>query len=425
MAMRRLRRRAALALAAASALLSLGCAAGGGDGLEDVSPSELAIMVLPPEELGTAADGLEPDGELSGTSTAADAASGSVDPGDTPADIERSGRRTGYDLHLVDVDLGALQRRAGVVELATGVELFGTAEQAAGYRERVLGAYERFVGREISPGVTLARADPEEADVGDEGTLVRSTLSGDGFVVHSTAVDFRVDDVVGTVLVSRADPEDAGEQALELARALERRIRAAAAGELDDRPVQVEGARTGTPPTPPAGARGLARLALALDDLPVGSFVDDEEYGGGGDGPSFRRAFALGLRKVGGSQLASLESSVVRTRSPAAALTGLVSLALVLGGPQGPQFFAESYAQGGRFRPREVRVSVVRVQGLPNAFVALVRFRSPLGRIESALGVAAVGRHLGRVTAIAPSGRLDPADVARLLAAQARRMARG
>ena len=424
--MRRLRRRAALAFAAAGVLLALGCAAGDGDGLEEVSLAELAIMVLPTEELGTAADGLEPDGELSGPSTSADAASGSVDPGDTPADIARSGRRAGYDLHFVDADLGALQRRAGVVELATGVELFGTAEQAAGYRERVLGAYERFVGREISPGATLARADPEAADVGDEGTLVRSTLSGDGFVVHSTAVDFRVDEVVGTVLVSRADPEDAGEQALELAGALERRIRAAAAGELDDRPVQVDGARTATPPKPPPGARGLARLALAVGDLPAGTFVDDEEYGGGGgDGPTFRRSFVLGLRKVGGSQLASLESSVVRTRGAEAALTGLVSLALVLGGPQGPAFFAESYAQGGRFRPREVRVSVVRVQGLPNAFIALVRFRSPLGRIESALGVAAVGRHLGRVTAIAPSGRLDPADVARLLVAQARRMARG
>jgi hypothetical protein len=421
--MKRPLRRAAV-VSVVCALLAVGCA-GGDEGLDDVEPADLAIMVLPPEELGEAVAGLEPDGELSGTSTNADAASGSVDPADSPADMQRAGRRAGYDLHFVDVDLGALQRRAGIVELATGVELFGTPEEAAAYRERVLGGYGRFVGKEISPGVTLVRAEPEDAEVGDAGTLVRSTLSGDGFVVHSTGVDFAVDEVVGTVLVSRADPDDATEQALELAEALERRIRAAAAGQLDDAPVQIDGARPASAGTPPSGGKGLDRLALAVADLPDGTFVDAEDYAAEQGGVRFRRTFVVGTRKVGDSQLASLESAVVRAANPQAAVTGVISLALLLGGEQGPAYFAESYAQGGRFRPRDVRVSVVQAPGLPNAFIAFVRFRSPLGRVDSALGVAAVGRHIARLTAVAPTGRLQPVDVATLLIAQARRMARG
>ena len=412
----------ALALLAACALAA-GCSGGDG-GLEEVEPSELAIMVLPPEELGASADGLEPDGELSGASDDADAASASVDPADGPADIARTGRRAGYDLHYVDLDLGSLRRRSGVVEAASGVELFGTEEQAAAYRREVIGDYRRFVGREISPGVTLARAEPEEVDVGDEASLVRSTLSGDGFAVHSTAVDFRLGTVVGTVLLSRADTTDVGDEAVDLARALERRIRAAAAGELDDAPVQVSGARAAGPARAPAGGRGLDGLALAAADLPRGAFVAREAYSSGDDGVRFRRSFALGLRPVGGSELASLESEVLRAPSAQAALSGVIALALLLGGPQGPAFFADGYAEGGRFRPQEVEVAVVRVQGLDDAFVAFVRFRSPLGRVETALGFVAVGRHVGRLTATAPAGRIEPTDVGRLLVAQARRMRR-
>jgi hypothetical protein len=411
-------------LAACTLTLAAGCSGGGDDGLEDVDPAALAIMVLPPEELADSAKGLDIDGELSGVSSPDDAASASVDPADTPGDIRQTGRRAGYDLHLVDLDLGSLQGKAGPVETASGVELFATPEQAKAYRTDVLGAYGRFVGKEISPAVRLVRAEPEDVDVGSEATLVRSTLTGDGFVVHSTSVDFRVDRVVGTVLLSRADDRDVSDEAVRLAQALEHRIRDAAAGSLDDTPVQIDGARRAAPAKAPKGAQDLDRYALATADLPAGTFVDDEEYAGEQDGLRFRRSFVVGLRKIGGSQVASLESAVVRTAGPRAALSGVVQLALVLSGPQGPAFFTQVYEQGGRFRPRDVRVAVVQVPAMPTGFIAFVRFASPLGKVESALGVVAVGRHVGRITVVAPAGRLKPADVARLLYAQARRMSR-
>jgi hypothetical protein len=304
------------------------------------------------------------------------------------------------------------------------VELFATPEQAAAYRTEVLGAYGRFLGKEISPAVKLVRAEPEEVDVGNEATLVRSTLTGDGFVVHSTSVDFRVDRVVGTVLLSRADDDDVSEEAVRLAETLERRIRDAAAGKLDDTPVQIDGARTAAAPKAPKGGQGLDRYALSTADLPPGSFVDDEEYAGEQDGPRFRRSFVVGVRKLGQSQAASLETAVVRTAGPRAALAGVLRLAVVLSGPQGPAFFTQVYEQGGRFRPRNVQVAVVQVPGMPSGFIAFVRFDSPLGKVESALGVVAVGRHVGRLTVVSPAGRLQPGDVAQLLFAQARRMSR-
>jgi hypothetical protein len=411
------------ALAACALVLAAGCS-GGDDSLEQVDPASLAIMVLPPEELADSAAGLEIDGELSGVSAATDAASASVDPADTPADIERSGRRAGYDLHLVDLDLGSLGGKTGPVETASGVELFATPEQAAAYRTDVLGAYRRFVGKEISPAVKLVRAEPEDVDVGSEATLVRSTLTGDGFVVHSTSVDFRVDRVVGTVLLARADDDDVSAEAVRLAETLEQRIRDAAAGKLDDTPVQIDGARTAAPAKAPKGAQGLDRYALSTADLPAGSFVDDEEFAGEQDGVRFRRSFVVGLRRLGQSQVASLESAVVRTAGARAALAGVVQLAVVLSGPQGPAFFTQVFEQGGRYRPRNVRVAVVPVPDMPTGFIAFVRFGSPLGQVESALGVVAVGRHVGRVTVVAPAGRMQPADVARLLFAQARRMSR-
>jgi hypothetical protein len=419
--------RAVLATWAGVALLAVGCSGGGGgdseEQLGDVSPDALAIMVLPPEELGDVTNGLEIDGNLSGTSTASDAAENSVDPEDTPARIERTGRKSGYDLHFVDPDLSALRMHQGYVEVATGVELFDSPEQALAYRSRVLDDYERFVGTEISPGIRLSSADGEDLDVGSAGHLARSTIRGDGFAVHSTAIDFNVGRVVGTVLVSRADEEETEDTAVDFARALEQRIRSVAANELHDSPVQFEGGRSARQARPPKGGEGLAKLVLSVSDLPRGTFVDEEEYATGGGSVSFNRRFVLGNRRVGRSQLASLDTTVERAAGENQALSSVVTLALVLNGPQGEEFFAEGYARGARFRPEDVDVEVMRAGTLGNAFVALARFRSPLGQVETAIGVVAVGRHVGRISAVAPAGRLVMEDVVALLAAQARRMA--
>jgi hypothetical protein len=415
------RRWVTLAALTSIAVLACGCMGGGGDeeGVEDVAPDALAVMVLPPEELSGLSDGLEIDGDLSGASNTSDAAESSLDPEDTPTRIERTGRRSGYDLHFVDPDLSALRTRDGVVEVATGVELFADAEQAQSYRERVLEDYERFVGTEISPGVTLASAEGEETD---DGHVVRSTIRGDGFAVHSTSVDFNVGTVVGTVLVSRADEEETDDAALDLARALARRIRSVAAGDLQDSPVQFPGGRSAARARPPKGGEDLPGRVLAVADLPGGTFVDEEEYGTGGT-PSFNRRFVLGNRRIGRSQLASLETTVERAASARQALTNVVTLALVLDGPQGEQFFAEGYASGARFRPEDVDVEVLRAGALGNAFVARARFRSPLGRIETVIGMVAVGRDVGRISAVAPEGRVVVDDVVSLLETQARRMA--
>jgi hypothetical protein len=417
-------RRVTFAALTSIAVLACGCMGGGGDeeAIEEVAPDALAVMVLPPEELGELTDGLEIDGDLSGASNTSDAAESSLDPEDTPARIERTGRRSGYDLHFVDPDLSTLQARDGVVEVATGVELFADPEQALDYRERVLEDYERFVGKEISPGVTLATAEGEDTEVGGGGHMVRSTIRGDGFAVHSTSVDFNVGTVVGTVLVSRADEEETDDAALELARALARRIRSVAAGELQDSPVQFPGGQGAARTRPPKGGEDLEGRALAVRDLPGGTFVDEEEYGAGGN-PSFNRRFVLGNRHIGRSQLASLETTVERSATARQALTSVVTLALVLDGPQGEQFFAEGYASGARFRPQDVDVEVLRADGLGNAFVARATFSSPLGRIETVIGMVAVGRHVGRISAVAPAGRVVVDDVVSLLATQAQRMA--
>jgi hypothetical protein len=78
-------------------LLLAGCGGSSGSSLGSVTRNDLAIMVLPAAELGSAADGarVEPD---SGFQDAAAVAEDTLDPDDTATGIEAAGMEADYEL---------------------------------------------------------------------------------------------------------------------------------------------------------------------------------------------------------------------------------------------------------------------------------------------------------------------------------------
>src|SRR5215207_3822879 len=97
------------------ALALAGCALGGTEKFEDVSAEQLAVMVLPREELGTP-EGFELDLEESGRLSARDAAEWTTDPDDNAADLRQDGWLGGYELAYSNPDRGvSFERGEGII----------------------------------------------------------------------------------------------------------------------------------------------------------------------------------------------------------------------------------------------------------------------------------------------------------------------
>lgn len=233
----------ALLLAICLAVLLSACGGGNGDdelegALRSVTNNDLAIMVLPREDLGEEFAHLEIDHD-SGFVDNEEAADGTVDPHDTAGDLERAGRVTGYELEYDAPDfLSALQVGAGVLETATQVDLFRGPSAASDFLAEEVSDHQRFEGKEIAPDLILEEVETFAVDgLADAAMGLRARAGIGDAKLHLTFVLFRLDRVVAGAWVFRADDSNVDSQVQTIARALERRIEGVLLGDIVGTPV--------------------------------------------------------------------------------------------------------------------------------------------------------------------------------------------
>jgi hypothetical protein len=190
-------------------------------------------MVLPRDELGAPAEGLEIAPDESGWTSHRKAARQTLDPEDSAASLTARGRVAGYDLAYES----RKQRRRGVLLVATWVELMRDEIYASEFQHKQVDDFESREGLSHS-GVKLSRVVLFEVPgVGDEAAGVRAALSGDGRKMYFTLVFLRRGRIVGAAGVLRADDERVDAEALRLAKALDLRIQGVVAGTIEADPV--------------------------------------------------------------------------------------------------------------------------------------------------------------------------------------------
>ena len=236
---------------------------------------QLALIVLPKDELGFEARGLEVDIGSGFTDNAA-ATEGTLDPNDTARQLARGGRIIGYDLSYSDLTLLPLLRGSGLLSIGSSLDLFRNARAADAFITKQLRDARRFRGKFVEFGRLVASSTFSPGTIGDRSVGLRTTgLIGDKRF-HETLVGFRVGALVAAVVVDRADEKATRTMAGRLARSLVERVRLAVGGKLKAQPV----------PVPPLGRKGhrppegpdLAVMALSLGDLPSGTKVARQGY---------------------------------------------------------------------------------------------------------------------------------------------------
>jgi hypothetical protein len=248
----------ALLLSICLAVLSACGGGGGGDltggevgsdelerALRSVVDSDLALMVVPQEDLGDEFADLETD-EGSGFVDNQEAADGTVDPDDTASDLESAGRLNGYELAYSDGSGSALEAGEGVVQVATDVSLFRDAGAASDFLAKEAEDHQRFEGKEIRPSLTLEEVETFAVDgLGDEAIGLRVRASLAGAELYLTSVSFRMNRLVGGAWVFRADDASVNSQVEAIARTLEERVKDVLLGDTGEVPVpqaEAEGA---------------------------------------------------------------------------------------------------------------------------------------------------------------------------------------
>jgi hypothetical protein len=409
----------------AVALATLAVAACGGDEAPDfaaVKAKQLAIMPLPPRDLGGLVRGLVVDAEESGYLNNVDAAEDTLDPFDTPDDLFQAGRRNGYALGYFDDDLSSLRSGAGVVSVVSGVDLFTTPERARTYLQKELDDYRRFDGEQVDEGVELSDVEVRKLDdLGEGAWLVRATATVEGAAIHATFAAFTHDRVMGGASIIRADREPMWKRAEELGRALYERIDGVARGELDEKPVPIVDAdrqSTGDP----ADAEKLARLALSLDDLPRGVRVVRE---GVVADNTFEREFEPGDVVFGRSRLLELETRVELRSAQAETAAQLNVLRTVLGGRRGQEFVKEAFAEQSGTNPTDVRVREIPSSIEGGSLVVRGEVRTRAGSFVTYLGFVRVDRAIGSLFVAGRKQDLRDADMLALAETFGARIATG
>jgi hypothetical protein len=394
--------------------LAAGCGGSSTSTLGSVTRADLAIMVLPADELGEIASGLDVDPE-SGYQDAAEVAADTLDPSDTAEDIEATGLRANYQLNYSNAG-----DSNDPVQVTSQVALFGSAEEATDFVATTVGDAERQEGVRGPTGATITNVDIAEADEpGDSAWQGSATATVGTTEISSTVVAFTIDQVAANVSVTQLGDPVPTEDVQELAQKLAVRIEAVAANELSDTPVSVPTETTPTAQQDPA----LQRMVLALTDLPFGVSVKDEGYVTGGDDASFQRDFALGNAKIGKSELIGLQSNAERMDSAAEAAVAVKAVSGVVQGPAGRKLFAESFAQGAGFSAESLRINELPGEGIGDeATVLHATFDTRAGPFEAILVFVAEGRAAGQIYAAGAKGKIFAEDILGLARTMARKM---
>lgn len=368
----------------------------------EVTKADLAIMVVPADELGGLAQGLRLAPEDSGSSSNAAAARQSLDPKDSARRLRGAGRVVGYELTYMRPGAPSGKRTRGVLSVGSSVELMQDAVDASRFLNKQVNDHERFEGT-VSDHVRLTGASGFPVrGIGEEAEGIRGTVRGFGLVLHTTVVAFRRGRIVGSVGVVRADRRDVRAAATRLAITLDSRIQRVLGGQLQEDPVPLPGVkRPRIDPKP---------LTLRLADLPPGPTVAGEGYRRHGNVRSFLREFDLAGGRLGSSEVLYLRSMTQILESEDTAAFTL----RYAGTAKGSRRLARVFASG--VLKAELRALAVRpfeVEGADTA-AAVATFRAPKMQVAIVLLYVRSGVALGSLTAVGPAGELDPGDVVAL-----------
>jgi len=236
----------------------------------------LAIMVLPPDQAGSAITGLRIDDSQSGPRSAAQAAQEDLDPCTLPGAERGRGLVAGYRLSWSDPDQSALRARSGVNSFATTVDRFADASAASRELRRRAGEVAARRGKVVAGGAVLESAHVQHlSGLGDEAVALSGRERAGGARVWVTVVGFRHGDLLAAAEVQRADAKPAVADMRRLAKALDARIAGVLAGRVTGSPVAIPGERS-VPAAP--GVPDLAAAALRPSDVGPGSFVLTSRY---------------------------------------------------------------------------------------------------------------------------------------------------
>jgi hypothetical protein len=394
------------------AALVAGCGGSSSSALGPVAKNDLAIMVLPADELVPVANGLAV-GSTSGFQDAEQVAQDTLDPVDTAADIEAAGFRANYELNYSNAG-----KSDNPVQVTTQVALFASAAEATDFVATKIGDAEAHEGVQQATGARVSTISIEEADEpGDSAWQGSATATVGGTDVSTTIVAFTIDQVAANVTVTRVGEPVPTEDVQELAQKLATRIEAVAAGDVSDTPVAIPTETT------PARDPALERMVLAREDLPFGASVKDEGYLTEDGDVSFHRDFALGNAKIGLSELIGLQSSAERLASAAEAAVAVNAVPGLVKGEAGKKLFAESFAQGAGFSPESLRIDELPGEGIAGeATVLHATFDTSVGPFEAILVFMSQGRAAGQLYAAGAKGKIFADDILGLARTMAQKM---
>jgi hypothetical protein len=385
------------------ALALAGCALGGGEEADEITADQLAVMVLPRDELG-APESFELDPKDSGRMSAREAADWTTDPDDNAADIRQEGWLSGFELTYSNPDREvSYERGEGVIMGDSTVQLFDTDTSARARLVQEIRDLERLRGKDVD-GVRLARFETFDLDVGDEAWGIELTARARGVTLHGTGVFFRSGRVIADTGFLHVDEVGRHREAVAAARALESRIERVLAGELDAEPVPAPGEE------PELTQAQVSKMTLGLQDLPAGAFLADEGRTGNGDTVRYYRNFDVRQTMIGSSHLMFLrsETQVYDTEAAAHLTMRFIS------SPKGRERFARAVLQGFR-KAVGAKARNVSVAALPgarrNSTGLVVTFDMPGGRFRVATVVVRSGRALAIVSGFCTAHAVHPGDL--------------
>ena len=374
------------------------------DRAEDIPVSDLALMVLPKEELGEVASGLRLSDEDSGPSSNAKAAVVSFDPKDTATTMKNAGRVAGFDLVYFDsrLLLGKAKGKRGVFSVATSVDLMQDPAYAAQFLHDQMTQFDRFAGKPLATGARVTRvAEFDASTVGEEARGVTFTVAFGGKKFRSATLAFRRGRLLGSVSIARADEPAPADEALDLAAKLDKRIQDALAGAIDEDSAAL----------PPAKLRplNLKALTLASDDLPFGPAVRAQGMQRFGDLRAFIREFEPSEVLLSGSKVLYVRVMTEEYESPRS-----VEIAVQFAAQsKGMRQLAEIFARASGLRPKSLEVRQL-APPVPGSAAAEFTFRAGKRRLTGVFLFVGDGRARGSLTVVAPAGKVDAADVLKL-----------
>lgn len=385
-----------------------GCALGGSEETDEITREQLALVVLPLDDLGKEYAGFEVDDD-SGATTARDVAESTADTKDSAASIKRAGWTAGYDLMYTDPVQARLaaDKRDGLLSLGTSADLFATETDARAFIVDFMGDYRRAEGKTVD-GVKLVSAEPFDASAGDEAWGVELAFRGDT-TFRLTGVLFRHGRIVGSTYSVRTDDADMRSHAASAAAALDSRIEKVLAGDLDTKPVPLPAKKI------IATSAQLARMTLSAKDLPGDARVADEgRYRGGANYVSYYRNFDVSNTMIGSSHLLFLraQTDVFETAKGAEAVMRYIGTA------KGRALFAREvqrniqrdFKRAAAGRPRNFDVRELANAGR-GAKGIVITFDLPSGRYRIASVFVQSGRAVAMVSGFCSAHAVHPEDM--------------